>query len=112
MSLVDVRDIAILLLAVESVVIGALLALMLIQLRRLVRLLRDEIAPILDSASDTVNTVQTTAGFVTHNVVTPLIKVSSYSAGTLQALRSLLFIGRKIGGRVSDDAGDGSLGIS
>ena len=112
MSLVDVRDIAILLLAVESVVIGALLALMLIQLRRLVRLLRDEIAPILDSASDTVNTVQSAAGFVTHNVVTPLIKVSSYSAGTLQALRSLLFIGRKIGGRASEDAGDGSLGSS
>lgn len=112
MSLVDVRDIAILLLAVESVVIGALLALMLIQLRRLVRLLRDEIAPILDSASDTVNTVQSTAGFVSRNVVTPLIKVSSYSAGTLQALRSLLFIGRKVGGRASEDARDGSLGSS
>ena len=112
MWLVAVRDIAILLLAVESVVIGVLLALMLIQLRRLVRLLRDEIAPILDSASETVNTVQSTAGFVSQNLVNPLIKVSSYSAGTLQALRSLLFVGRKIGGRASNEVGDGSSEIS
>ena len=107
MWLAAVRDAAIVLLAIESVVIGILLALMLVQIRKLVALLRDEIAPILDSANETVSTVQSTTDFVSQTVVEPLIKVRSYSAGTLQALRSLLFIGRKVRGRASDDPGDG-----
>ena len=97
MWLAAVRDAAIVLLAIESVVIGILLALMLAQIRKLVRLLREEIAPILDSASETVNTVRSTTGFVSQSVVDPLIKMRSYTAGTWQAVRSLLFIGRSIG---------------
>ena len=103
MWLTDVRDAAIVLLALESVVIGVLLALTLIQIRKLVRLLREEIAPMLDSASETLNTVHGTASFVSQTVVNPLIKATSYSAGTLQALRSLLFVGRKMGKRRSGD---------
>ncbi len=93
--LAAVRDVAILLLALESLVLGILLAVMLVQLRRLVKLLREEIAPILDSANDTAKTVHGTAGLVSRTIVEPVVKVSSYAAGTRQALRSLLAIGRK-----------------
>lgn len=108
MWLTGVRDVAIVLLALESVVIGVLLALTLAQIRKLVRLLREEIAPMLDSAGETLNTVHGTASFVSETLVNPLIKVSSYSAGTLRALRSLLFIGRRMGGGSYSDQGDGS----
>ncbi len=103
-----VRDAAIVLLALESVVVGVLLALTLAQVRKLVHLLREEIAPMLDSDGETLDTVSGTATFVSRSVVSPLIKASSYTAGTLQALRSLLFIGRKVGRHVSDERDDGS----
>lgn len=100
-----VRDVAIVLLALESLVIGVLLALMLLQLRKLVRLLREEIAPLMTSANDTVGTVHDTVDFVSHSVVDPLIKVSSYTTGTIQALRSLLFIRHKLGPGSNGDSG-------
>lgn len=108
MWLTAVRDIAIVLLALESVVIGVLLALTLVQIRKLVRLLRDEIAPMLDSANETINTVHGTASFVSDTVVNPLIKATSYSVGTLRALQSLLFIGRRVSSHSHGDGSDGS----
>jgi hypothetical protein len=44
MWLAAVRDLAIVLLAVESLVIGVLLVVLLVQLRKLVQMLREEIA--------------------------------------------------------------------
>jgi len=105
-----VRDVAIVVLALESVVIGLLLALTLVQIRRLVRLLREEIAPLLNSAGETLDTVSGTATLVSQTVVTPLIKATSYSTGTLHALRTLFSIGRKVGRRASDDQDEGSAG--
>jgi hypothetical protein len=96
MWLADIRDIAIVLLAIESVVIGVLLALTLLQVRKLIRLLREEIAPMLNAANETLSTVQGTTNIVSQTVVNPLIKASSYTAGVTQTLRSLFFIGRKI----------------
>jgi len=103
-----VRDVAIVVLALESVVVGLLLALTLAQIRQLVRLLREEIAPMLNSAGETLDTVSGTTTFVSQTVVNPLIKATSYSAGTLHALRTLFSIGRKVRRRASDDQSDGS----
>jgi hypothetical protein len=97
MWLAAVRDVAIVLLALESVVIGVLLALVLLQIRKLIRLLREEVTPMLDSANHTLHTVQGTTTFVSKNVVSPIIRVSSATAGTAQALRSLFSIGRRVG---------------
>ena len=83
------RDIAIIILAVESIVIGALLALLVIQVIRLVRLLRDEMMPIMKSTQETVSTVRGTATFVSDHVVQPVVKISSYSAGVRQAIKTL-----------------------
>jgi len=96
MWLAGIRDGAIVLLALESVVIGVLIALTLVQIRKLVRVLRDEIKPLLKDAKETVNTVQGTTHFVSENLVHPLIKAQSYSAGVLGTLRQLLFINRKL----------------
>jgi len=102
--LVNIRDIAIILLALESLVIGVLLALMLAQLRKLVRLLREEIGPLLDTANETAHTVRGTVGLVSETLVQPLIKVRSYTAGARQVVRNLAFIGRKV--RSSDKTDD------
>jgi len=89
-----VRDVAIVLLALLSIVIGVLLALVLVQLRKLAQMLRQEIQPMLDTTNETVDTVQRTTTFVSQNLVDPLIKVQSYTTGARTALRNLFFIGR------------------
>lgn len=102
--LASVRDVAIVLLALESLVIGVLLVVLLMQLRRLARLLEEEIAPLLDSANETANRVKGTARLVSDSVVEPLVKLRSYSTGTREALQSLFAIRRKArGGKDSDD---------
>ncbi len=83
------RDIAIIVLALESIVIGVLLAVLVIQVIRLVKLLREEVLPILNSTQETVSTVRGTASFVSDHVVQPVVKVSSYAAGARQAMSTL-----------------------
>ena len=107
-ALEAVRDIAIVLLALESLVIGVLLALMLAQIRKLVRVLREEITPIVDSAGETTRTVHGTVDLVSQTVVEPVVKVSSYLAGVQQVVRNLLFIGHKVKGRASSDVDETS----
>ena len=95
MVLAGVRDVAIILLALESLVIGVLFAILLLQIRNIIRLLRDEVMPILRSTQDTTNTVKGTTTFVSEQFVTPLIRASSFATGTMEAVRNLVSIGRR-----------------
>jgi len=90
-----IRDVAIIVLAVESLVIGIVLIVTLLQLRSLTVLLRDEIAPLLASAQETVDIVRGTTDFVGDNVVDPVIAVASYGAKVKRVLE--LVVGRKRG---------------
>lgn len=92
-----VRDVAIVLLALESLVIGALLIVLLFQTRKLVSLMRDEVVPMLEAVDDTVQTVHGTTTVVAEAVVKPLARASGFGSGVLQTARSLLTIGRAIG---------------
>jgi len=83
------RDIAIIVLALESIVVGVLLAILVIQVMRLVRLLREEVMPILRSTQDTVSTVRGTTDFMADHLVQPVVKASSYAAGARQAINTL-----------------------
>jgi hypothetical protein len=91
-----IRDVAIIVLAVESIVIGILLAFLSLQMYSLVRLIRDEIKPMLDSTNETVNTMRGTTLFVSETVVSPVIKGLSYLSALQGIARSLT--GRR-GGR-------------
>ncbi len=84
-----VRDLAIILLAVESLVIGVVLIVLVWEIRSLAKLLREEIKPILDSADETVRTVRGTTAFVSETFVNPMIRVSGFASGIMQALRIL-----------------------
>jgi hypothetical protein len=79
------RDVAIIILAVESIIIGALLAFLIFQVQALVRLLREEIQPILDSVNETASTVRGTTTFVSDTVVSPVMRV----AGLVSAVRRI-----------------------
>lgn len=76
-----VRDIFIILMALESIVIGVALIILVVQLASLTNLLQNEIKPILKSTSETVNTLKGTTAFLSDNLATPVIKVNSSLAG-------------------------------
>lgn len=73
----NVRDIFIIVMAFESLVIGAALVVLIIQIASLVNLLQNEVKPILKSTSETVNALRGTTEFLSENLVEPVIKLNS-----------------------------------
>jgi hypothetical protein len=82
-----VRDIAIILIAVETLVVGAFLIVLIWEIRSLTKMLREEILPIINSADQTVRTVRTTTSFVSENLVQPVARLNGFFAGIAEALR-------------------------
>lgn len=85
-----IRDVFIIFMALESLVIGVALIILMVQLATLINLLQNEIKPILDSTNETVNTIRGTATFLSDNLAEPVIKLNEYLAG----LKRLLEIAR------------------
>jgi len=83
--LANLRDFSIILLALESIIIGVILLLLLWQVRLLVLLLRDEIRPILKDTQETTQTVQSTTKFVGKRVAKPFVSTISFAAGIRSA---------------------------
>jgi hypothetical protein len=81
-----IRDIFIIVVALESLVIGVALIVLIVQLASLINLLQNEVKPILHATSDTVNTLRGTAEFLGENVVEPVIKLNGYLAGMTRML--------------------------
>jgi len=75
------RDVFIIIMAFESVLIGAVLVLLIFQLARLTNLLQHEIKPILDSTNETVSTLRGTTTFISDNISEPIIKLNEFLAG-------------------------------
>ena len=90
----NVRDIFIIFMALESLLIGAALVVLIIQLASLINLLQNEVKPILESTNETVNTLRGTSAFLSENLVEPVIKLNSYLAG-LKKLFDLFGVNRK-----------------
>ena len=84
-----IRDIAIIIIALETIIIGALLGILIWQVWRLVKLLQTEIKPIIQNTQETVNTVKGTATFMSDNVVNPVMKTSSRIVGARRTLQVL-----------------------
>jgi len=84
-----IRDIAIIIIAIQSIVIGVLLGVLVWQLWRLVKMLQNEVQPILKDAQDTVGTVRGTTTFVSEAVVNPVVKTSSTLVGMRRAVSSI-----------------------
>jgi len=80
-ALAAARDVAIILLTVLSIVIAILLIMLLLQVQGLVRLLQEEVRPILTSVQETAGTVRGTTTIVSEYVVSPVARVASFLAG-------------------------------
>jgi hypothetical protein len=84
-----IRDIAIIIIAVQTIVIGLLLGVLIWQIWRLVKLLQTEIKPILRDTQQTVTTVRGTATFVSNQVVDPVINTGKQFVKLRRTLQAL-----------------------
>jgi len=76
-----IRDVFIIVVALESLVIGVALIVLIVQVASLINLLQNEVRPILNATNETVNTLRGTVEFLGENVVEPVIKLNGYLAG-------------------------------
>ncbi|HEY3310809.1 MAG TPA: hypothetical protein VGK00_04140 [Anaerolineales bacterium] len=90
----NIRDIFIIFMALESLVIGAALVVLIIQIASLINLLNNEIKPILDATNETIATLRGTSQFLSENLVEPVVKLNSYLAG-LQKMLSMIGMKKK-----------------
>ncbi len=82
-----VRDIAIIILAVESIVIGIVLIILAWQVYRLTRTLKEEITPLIQDVHETVRVARGTTTFVSRNLAKPTIKVAKTAAFVRRAVK-------------------------
>ena len=75
------RDIFIIVMALESLVIGVALVVLIVQIATLINLLQNEVKPILNSTNETVNTLRGTVAFLSENLTEPVIKLNASLAG-------------------------------
>jgi len=89
-----IRDVFIIVVGLETLIIGVALVILLVQLASLINLLQNEIRPIIQATNETVNTLRGTAEFLGENLVEPVIKLNSYLA-SIQRVLELMGLKRK-----------------
>jgi hypothetical protein len=91
-----VRDLVIIFLAVEGVLIVLALAVLVLQLARLINLIQTEIKPILENTQETVKTAQGTVEFMSSNLTEPIVRASGFMAGMSVMMGQLFGIRRAL----------------
>lgn len=91
-----IRDIFIIVLAMEGMLMGIALIVLVVQLAALINLLQNEVQPIVDNATETVTTVRGTAQFMSQNLVEPVIKASAMAAGVGGLVREVIGLRRAL----------------
>ena len=89
-----IRDVFIIFMAVQSILTGLALVILMVQLARLINLLQNEIKPILDSTNETVSNLRGTTVFLSDNLVEPVIKLNEILA-VLQRVTDIFKLTRK-----------------
>jgi len=84
-----IRDIFIIVVALETLVIGVALIVLIVQLASLINLLQNEVRPILNATNETVNTLRGTVTFLGEEVIQPVMQLSGYLAGLKRMLELL-----------------------
>lgn len=89
-----IRDIFIIFMALESLVIGVALIILIAQVATLINLLQNEVRPILEATNETVKTLRGTTAFLGEHLAEPVIQLNSYLAG-LQRLLEMVGLKKK-----------------
>lgn len=105
-----IRDVVIIFLALEGVLIVLSLAILVLQVAKLVNLLQTEIKPILENTQQTIKTAQTTVEFVSANVTHPFVRLTGFVSGVSVLLTNVFGI-RKVIKRTVDDVTDKPEGL-
>ena len=94
---VRLRDIAFVVMALETLVLMVLVLIAIVLLLVVVVLIYDRVIPILEQLNQSINTVgetlqnvRGTTTFVSERVVSPLIEASSYASGVARILKGVL----------------------
>lgn len=90
-----IRDIFIIFMAIETLLIGLVLVILIVQIARLINLLQNEIKPILDSTNETVSTLRGTTTFLSENLTEPVIRLNEIAAALSQVGSFIGFTRRK-----------------
>jgi hypothetical protein len=85
-----IRDIAIIVVAIESIFVFLLLGILVWQVWRLTKMLQTEVKPILDDAQETLGTLRGTTTFMSDRVVTPVTRTTSKVAGARRSASVLM----------------------
>ena len=91
-----IRDTLIIVISLEFMLIIGSLAIVVLQIARLVLLLQNEVKPVLDNTKDAVNSAKGTVEFVGNNVTEPVVRVGSFLAGANVFVREVGGIRRAI----------------
>jgi hypothetical protein len=86
------RDIFIVIMVIEIILIIGATSILLVQLTRFVIMLQTEVKPIIDNARETTQTTRVTAEFVKTNAVDPFLQLKTFLAGLTTFIRELLKI--------------------
>ena len=84
-----VRDLLIILLVMQGILVGIALIFMILQLSILFNILQNEVKPILESAQQTASTVKGTASFMGKYAVSPIIRLQVILAGISAFLQAI-----------------------
>jgi UPF0716 family protein affecting phage T7 exclusion len=85
-----VRDVIIIILTLELLVVGTLMLVLVVQVIGLIRMLREEIKPLLQSAQDTLEATRGTTAFLSKKVITPTINVVGTVAGVRRVIEFVI----------------------
>ncbi len=91
-----IRDLVIIFLGLEGILIVLSLAILILQIARLINLLQTEVKPILENTQQTVKTAQTTVEFVSANLTQPVVRLSGFLAGSSVVLREVFGLRKAI----------------
>ncbi len=90
------RNIFMVVIGLEGILIIGSIAVLIVQIARLVNMLKRDVKPVLTTAQETVNTAKGTVEFVGDNTVRPIIRTSAFLSGMGVVIRDVGGIRRAI----------------
>jgi hypothetical protein len=94
-----VRDVLIIVLALQGVFLSIAMVVLILQFSALLNLLRNEVKPLIQEVRETTSAARGTAQFVSKNVAEPVIRVASVAAFVQTFLGEVTGIRRNIGSK-------------
>ena len=91
-----IRNIFMVVIGLEGILIIGSIAVLVVQITRLINMLKRDVKPVLITAQETVNTAKGTVEFVGDNTVRPIIRTSAFLSGVGVVIRDAGGIRRAI----------------